>query len=200
MKCTTRAYRLAVRLVCTSRVRCNAWPTLNHWITSRIRTNCSTHFTLGRSTGIADRSSLCLQQFFFWLACSKSPPSDTLSTDQMSNFILQKYLSSKRVSIIYHYYHYSSTITNTIIQWNFLGQTVASGCEVFPTFQKLPPSQSSGGFWHLVIGLGATKPPAHPEDRDAVISWNVGKLSHSHAAVCPRKLHWILSSRNIQDL
>ena len=37
--------------------------------------------------------------------------------------------------------------------------------------------------------LVATKPPAHPEDGDVVSSRNVGKPSHSDAAVCQKKIH-----------
>jgi len=40
---------------------------------------------------------------------------------------------------------------------------------------------------HLIISFGATTPPAHPEDGDAVSARNVGKPSQPDVAVCPRK-------------
>jgi len=42
---------------------------------------------------------------------------------------------------------------------------------------------------HLVINVGATKPPAHPEDGDEVKARNVRKPSYPDAAVCLRKFH-----------
>ena len=39
------------------------------------------------------------------------------------------------------------------IQWDFLGQTAASGCEGFPTFRELIPSPSSGCTGGLVLVL-----------------------------------------------
>jgi len=42
---------------------------------------------------------------------------------------------------------------------------------------------------HLVISLGSTKPPVHPEDGDTVSSQNIGKPSHLDVAVYPRKFH-----------
>ena len=99
-----------------------------------------------------------------------------------------------------------------VVQWNFLGQRAASGCEGFPTFRDLTPSPSSGcacglaapllvtrcptlPFGHLVFSFGAKKPPADPEDGNGVRSRNVGKPSHPDAAVCLRIFHWILSPR-----
>jgi len=46
----------------------------------------------------------------------------------------------------------------------------------------------------------ATKPPTHPEDGDGVSSQNIGRPSDPDEAVCPRKFHWILLPRNLQDL
>jgi len=37
-----------------------------------------------------------------------------------------------------------SQFNTFVIQLNFLGQTAASRCEVFPTFRQLTPSPSSG--------------------------------------------------------
>jgi hypothetical protein len=51
-----------------------------------------------------------------------------------------------------------------------------------------------------VCWLHTTEPPAHPEDGDGVTSRNVRNTSHIDAAVCPRKLHRILSPRKLQDL
>ena len=53
------------------------------------------------------------------------------------------------------------------IQWNFLGQTAASRCEVLPTFRDLL-------VWYNQNIFGTTKPPAHPEDGDGVSSRYVG--------------------------
>jgi len=41
---------------------------------------------------------------------------------------------------------------------------------------------------------------AHPEVGSEVSSRKIGKPSHSDAAVCPGKFHWILSPRKLQDL
>jgi len=103
---------------------------------------------------------------------------------------------------------------NSNNHWTFLGQTAASRCEVFPTFWKLTPSPSSGcagglvapklmnscptvsrteihtaQIWTPVIGFGATKLSAHPEDGNGVSLRNVGKPSHLDAAVCQSKFH-----------
>jgi len=84
-------------------------------------------------------------------------------------------------------------------------QTVASGCEGFPTFRDLTPFPSlgcAGGFGapnpmtscqtgrvgHLVTSCGDTIPPAKPENGEGVKSRNVGKPSPPDAAVCPRKV------------
>ena len=61
-----------------------------------------------------------------------------------------------------------------------------SGYAVFPTFLELTRSPSSGV---LVVWLGATKPPARPEDGDGVVSRKLGKSSHPDAADCPRKFN-----------
>lgn len=79
-----QAYRLAVGFVYTSLEHCNAWPTLNHWIASRIRTNCSTHFTLGRNTGIPDRVILPTAVLFF-LFCFAAPSPPFRHTFSLSN-------------------------------------------------------------------------------------------------------------------
>ena len=74
------------------------------------------------------------------------------------------------------------------IQWNFLGHTAVSGCEGFPTFRDLTPSQTGVlvlpnhqhilemQFWcyqatstHWRCSLGASKPPTHPEDAVLVL-------------------------------
>jgi len=61
------------------------------------------------------------------------------------------------------------------IQWDFLGLTAASGCEGFPTLRDLTPSklqfwcyQTTSTPWRC--SLGASKPPAHPEDAIWVLS------------------------------
>jgi len=46
---------------------------------------------------------------------------------------------------------------------------------------------------HLIINFGATKPPAHPEDGDAVSARNAVKPSQPDAAVCPK----IISSNSV---
>jgi len=84
------------------------------------------------------------------------------------------------------------------IQWNFLGKTAASRCEVFPAFRVPTPSPSSECAGGLVAPelttrcVGVTKPPAHPEDWNGVISRNVRKPPRLDAAVCPIKFHWLL--------
>jgi hypothetical protein len=40
----------------------------------------------------------------------------------------------------------------------------------------------------------------HREDGDGISPWNAGDLSHLDAAVCPRRLYWILSPRKPQDM
>ena len=64
------------------------------------------------------------------------------------------------------------------IQWNFLRQTAASICEVFPMFQGLALSPSSGccgWFGRTKTGVGSTKPPAMP--------WRWGR---SQSLKCPK--------------
>ena len=78
-----------------------------------------------------------------------------------------------------------------VVQWNVLGQTAASKCESFPTFQRLTLSPSSGSY--LVE-------PKRSEDGDGVSPWNVGEPLHLDAAVCPRRFHIILSPQKLQDL
>jgi hypothetical protein len=51
----------------------------------------------------------------------------------------------------------------------------------------------------LMTSFGATKPQAKTEYWDEINSWNVGKSSNLDAAICPRKFHWILSSRELRD-
>ena len=77
------------------------------------------------------------------------------------------------------------------IQWNFLGQTAASGCEGFPTFRDLTPSQTAvlvlPNHQHILkmlswcyqttstpwrCSLGDTKPTAHPEDAVLVLPYH----------------------------
>jgi len=72
------------------------------------------------------------------------------------------------------------------IQWNFLGQTAVSGCEDFPTLGKQLRPHLQGA---LVVG--ATNPPAHPEDGNGITYLNVGKPSHPDAAVNLIKCHGI---------
>ena len=51
--------------------------------------------------------------------------------------------------------------------------------------------------WQLVIGSGATKSPAHPEDGDGVCCRNVGKPLHPDEAVCLRKFNSIFCKFHI---
>jgi len=56
-------------------------------------------------------------------------------------------------------------------------------------FQDMTPSPSS------VLVLSSHQ--QHPEDRDGVIHWKAGEISHLEAMACPRTFCWIYCTLNL---
>jgi hypothetical protein len=84
-----------------------------------------------------------------------------------------------------------SQAESRISMWRFCDVSVTNSVPIFRVCCWFGSTKTDS--------LGSTKPTAHPEDGDGVSSRIVEKPSHLDAAVCLRKLHWILSPRKVQD-
>jgi len=72
------------------------------------------------------------------------------------------------------------------IQENPFGLTAVSGDSHTPAFRRRTSFPSSG-YWDI-------------EDGDEVRLWDVGVFEFPDAAGSPRRFHWILSPRKLQDI